>query len=143
MANATAGSCCDCLCHSSGSTIFSSSCLSTTKLAKATPKTTTALETTTTQKVQHYVQFTTKLDFTSTTTEPNKPCDKNWRLIIDKCYFISNDKKSYSAAEFECIFKGAILFEPKNPLVESELIDYLNEAKSYWIGVNDLDQEGM
>ena len=106
-------------------------------------KTSTVKETTATEKFQYHTQFITKLDFTSTTTEPNKPCDNDWRLIIDKCYYISDDNEGYTGAEFECIFKGAILFEPKNPLVESELINYLDEAKSYWIGVTDIIEEGM
>ena len=76
-------------------------------------------------------------------------CLSNWTAVEGKCLYFSEEKANYFEAESFCMNAGGRLFEAQNSAAdvkvsemalvsESSLANFTN----YWIGINDLDNEG-
>ena len=72
------------------------------------------------------------------------PCDDGWFLINGiKCIFVSGSSPAvFEGAEFECLIKGGRLLEPRELSFESEVHNYLDTSKFYWLGITDRTEEG-
>ena len=70
-------------------------------------------------------------------------CLSNWTAVEGKCLYFSEEKANYFEAETFCMNAGGRLFEAQNNVAdvkvsEAGLVNFTN----YWIGINDLDNEG-
>ncbi|XP_072135303.1 tetranectin-like protein [Mobula birostris] len=66
--------------------------------------------------------------------------------VHKKCYLASKGRKSFHAANEDCIAQGGTLSVPRDSDENNSLRSYakksLNGARDFWIGVNDMTSEG-
>jgi len=76
-------------------------------------------------------------------------CLSNWTAVEGKCLYFSEEKANYFEAETFCMNAGGRLFEAQNNVADVKVSEMalVSEAglvnfTNYWIGINDLDDEG-
>ncbi|XP_041444786.1 hepatic lectin isoform X2 [Xenopus laevis] len=75
--------------------------------------------------------------------EKKEACDSAWITFEDSCYYITTRKSNWQKARSFCVQEGGDLV-----VVNSEKEQFLKEKsgvsilKRYWIGLNDLEEEG-
>uniref|UniRef100_A0A673CF37 C-type lectin domain-containing protein n=1 Tax=Sphaeramia orbicularis TaxID=375764 RepID=A0A673CF37_9TELE len=67
-------------------------------------------------------------------------CPDSWRKFGGHCYFISNSKKTWHVSKQDCENRGATLAVVSNE-EEQRFISSLK--RRLWIGLNDLEEEGV
>lgn len=139
--NATAGTCCQCKCHTTKEVLPSNVCATTSTIPKI-PTQPTSVKTTT--QIQTVSTTKSTSSSSTTTTFHNNPCDDGWFLINGiKCIFVSGSSPAvFEGAEFECLIKGGRLLEPRELSFESEIHNHLETSKVYWLGITDRTEEG-
>ena len=84
---------------------------------------------------------TTMTTTTTTTTTPPVACDNNWIEYEGHCYFRVATGKKWSAARTNCRNLGGYLLEIETA-AENTFISNTFPSNDYWIGGNDMAQEG-
>ena len=75
-------------------------------------------------------------------------CPPGWSKFKNRCYWFSGaEKRSYDAAENKCLYSfNAKLAEPKNAEENQALFEFAKEKltvqERFWIGINDMKEEG-
>ena len=62
----------------------------------------------------------------------------SWGNLFYKIY----DSRNYGAAKAQCESDGAVLAIPRSE-IQNDFIAYLIPNENIWIGINDIDQEGL
>ncbi|KAJ8260442.1 hypothetical protein GJAV_G00182190 [Gymnothorax javanicus] len=70
-----------------------------------------------------------------------KPCPQGWVQFYSKCYFFSNERKSWTESRIDCIKQGADLVIIKSK-EEQDLISRNSKYYDRWIGLSDTVTEG-
>ncbi|KAJ8355374.1 hypothetical protein AAFF_G00059200 [Aldrovandia affinis] len=70
-----------------------------------------------------------------------KPCPEGWEQRNSKCYYFSNERKSWKDSRSACLKQGAdlVIIESKE---EQEFISKHTGRYYYWIGLSDSETEG-
>ena len=76
-------------------------------------------------------------------------CLSNWTAVEGKCLYFSEEKANYFEAETFCMNAGGRLFEAQNNVADVKVSEMalvseggLVNFTNYWIGINDLENEG-
>ena len=71
-----------------------------------------------------------------------RSCPIDWDLINKKCYHKASSKLPYNQAVTYCEGQNAKLFEPSYNKQEEMVINFYSVNMSYWLGANDISNEG-
>jgi hypothetical protein len=73
----------------------------------------------------------------------SQTCLSDWTAVEGKCLYFSEEKNNYFEADTFCMNAGGRLFEAQNNVADVKVSEMaLVNFTNYWIGINDLDNEG-
>ncbi|OXB52606.1 hypothetical protein ASZ78_010480, partial [Callipepla squamata] len=69
-------------------------------------------------------------------------CPAGWRQFDKTCYYFSTEKKSWVEARAACSMLGAHLAIVNSEMENKFLANHIMEIRAFWLGLNDMHQEG-
>merc|ERR1711879_294909 len=69
-------------------------------------------------------------------------CPEGWWRSGDACYMVSHSRMTWYSAQELCWSLGGYLAEIEDQEQETHLDNFLGDGRDYWLGLNDLAQEG-
>ena len=95
---------------------------------------------------QSFVKLCIFLDFLQTILPLLLPLSMLQKLFFSVEYFVHVETKNYANARRWCIRWGGKLFEPKSSQANTEVFKLVkaqgSDVLEYWIGINDISNEG-
>lgn len=77
----------------------------------------------------------------------SQSCQAGWLKLDSKCFLFVSQTFDYDGAVNNCIAEGGRLFEPKNEHANDRIarvaLSRLASPLDYWIGIDDLDDNGV